>query len=105
MIYEVPFSVYERLAAAKMKAFEAAINAHTHDGTYGMKVSFSSLYGQILPGQIPSGGAPIITGSMIVDKTITAQQIADHTITMLQIDNTTAAGLHLSWDGYAVYAP
>jgi len=105
MIYDVPFSVYERLASAKMNAFEAAINAHTHDGVYGMQINFSSLYGQILASQIPTGGAPIITGAMIVDGTITAADIANNTITMLQIDNTTVAGLHLSSDGYAVYAP
>lgn len=104
MIYDVPFSVYERLASAKMNAFEAAINAHTHDGVYGMQIAFSSLYGQILASQIPTG-TPVITGDMIVDGTIEAIDIANNTITMLQIDNTTAAGLHLSSDGYAVYAP
>lgn len=107
MIYEVPFSVYERLASAKMNAFEAAINAHTHDGTYGYNIAFSSLTGFIDASQIPSGGTPIITGAMIVDGTITASDIASNTITMVQIDNNIAHAnsVKLSNDGYAVYAP
>jgi hypothetical protein len=101
-IYSVPFLVYERLASAKMNAFEAAINAHTHNPSLssdGAQISFSSLLGSIAAGQIPNG---IITSDMIVDGSITYLKIANNTIKVSNIDRTS---IHISSDGYAVYAP
>lgn len=98
-IYTVPFSVYERLASAKMEAFRSAINSHTHDGVYGVQLLFSNLTGQITASQIANDS---ITGAMIAHDTIEGLNIAGDTITMSEIDQTS---IHLSNDGYAVYAP
>jgi hypothetical protein len=97
-IYSTAFAVYERLASAKMNAFAAAINAHTHDGTNGVKIPFSYLDGFILPGQISPG---TITGTMIANNTITNVNIAPGTITETELNITN---IHMV-DGYAVYAP
>jgi hypothetical protein len=103
-IYSVPFSVYERLASAKMNAFEAAINAHTHDGTYGVKIPFSYIDGSIAASQFI---ANTINGNVIIDGTLSNEKIEDGSITMTQINNNVllASSLKLSNDGYAVYAP
>jgi hypothetical protein len=99
-IFNDTFSVYERLASAKMRSLVSQINAHTHDGTYGVQIPFSSLYGQIAASQIPNS---IITSAMIVDGTIVGNDIANGTITYNKLD--TSSTIHLSSDGYAVYAP
>lgn len=104
MIYNVPFSVYERLASAKMNAFEAAINAHTHDGTYGVKIPFSYIDGSISGSQF---GIGTINGNVLIDNTVSNTKIMDGSITMTQVDNDPlhASSLKLTDDGYAVYAP
>lgn len=99
-IYATAFAVYERLASAKMNAFAAAINSHTHDGTNGVKIPFSYLDGFIAAGQIPND---IITGDMIAHNTITNVNIAPNTITINEIN--FASSIHISSDGYALYAP
>lgn len=97
-IYSTVFAVYERLASAKMNAFASAINAHTHNGTNGVKIPFSYLDGFISASQIPND---IITGDMIDNNTITNINIAPGTITVTELDLTT---IHMT-DGYALYSP
>lgn len=104
MIYSSVFSVYERLASAKMNAFKDAINAHTHDGTNGVKIPFSYIDGTITASQFLTNS---IDGDVIIDNTLNAVKIEDGSITMTQIDNNPleSLSLKLSSDGYAVYAP
>ena len=104
-IFNDTFSVYERLASAKMRSLIAQINGHTHDGAYGVNIQFSDLDGMISASQIPSGAAAIISSAMIVDGTITGTDIAPGTITYNHLDHTT---ILISSDGtakYAYYAP
>jgi len=103
-IYTVPFSVYERLASAKMNAFKDAINAHTHNGTYGVKIPFSYLDGYLDMSQILDNS---ITGAKLVALSITADKIAYSCIDMSRIDNDASHtySLKLSATGYAYYAP
>ncbi len=97
-IFSDTFAVYERLSSAKMRTLVSQLNSHTHNGTYGVKILFSDLYGQITASQIPNN---IITGAMIQNYAITNINIAPGTITTNQLDLT---GIHIV-DGYAVYAP
>lgn len=101
-IFSDTFVVYERLASAKMQALVASINGHTHDGNNGVNLSFSVLHDYILASQIPTGVNAIITGDMIVDGTIDTADIATGAITYNLLDSST---IHISADGYAVYAP
>jgi hypothetical protein len=113
-IYSTAFAVYERLASAKMNAFAAAINAHTHDGTNGVKIPFSYLDGYIGAGQIPPG---LITATMIENYSITGLQIANDSITSAHIVDGTiivndldtnvanSTSIKINGNGYAYYAP
>lgn len=101
-IYTVPFSVYERLASAKMEALRTAINSHTHDGVYGVKIPFSDLDGSInVSTQIAAGSITGGVGGHLAASTITNYNILPSTITFSCLDTTT---IHLS-AGYAVYSP
>jgi len=93
------FSVYEKLASSKMNGLVTDINAHTHDGTYGTKINYSNLIGTISAAAIANS---TITSAMIVDGTIVTGDIASDTIAIGDINRTS---IHLSADGYAVYAP
>jgi hypothetical protein len=96
-IFNDTFSVFERLASAKMRSLVTEINAHTHDGAYGTKILFSNLDGTIGASQIGTG---LIVASMIANTTITGGKIGAGQITLTHLDGT----IHLS-GGYAVYAP
>ena len=98
-VYSGIYAVYERLASAKMNAMVTAINSHTHDGTYGVKINFTALEGQIAASQIPS---TTITGAMIANNSITTSHIVNGTILYADLNNTS---IHLDANGYAVYAP
>ena len=104
-IFNDTFSVYERLASAKMRSLISQINGHTHDGAYGVNIQFSDLDGLITAAQIPTGAAAIISSAMIIDGTITGTDIAAGTVTYNNLDLTT---IHIESDGtakYAYYAP
>jgi hypothetical protein len=108
-IFNDTFSVYERLASAKMRSLISQINGHTHDGAYGVNIQFSDLDGQISEIQMPGGtggGSAFITGSMIVDGSIGTTDIAPGAITY-NLFNAALQNLYAS-DGtakYAYYAP
>ena len=113
-IYSVPFAVYERLASAKMNAFEDAINSHTHDGSYGVKIPFSYLDGYISVSQFIDNsisGSKLIDGSVTGDKiatgTVTSNNILDGTITVPDCDTNVSHSTSIKMDsnGYAYYAP
>ena len=103
-IYSGIYAVYERLASAKMNEMVAAINAHTHDGTYGVQINFSDLSGTIDATQFP---ADIITGSMIADNSIGSNHIINYAIKYEDIDSIDYGGTQTikMRDGYAVYSP
>lgn len=86
-IFSQAFAVYEKLAAAKMESFRTAINTHNHSSS-GSQIYFNTILGTIAGVQI---GAGVVTGA----------NISDDTITIGKLDLTT---IHLSSDGYAVYA-
>lgn len=103
------FSVYEKLASAKMNSLVTDINAHTHNGTYGVKINYTNLSGNIPASAIANN---TITSAMITDGTITSADIANDTITTADIKddtitiddiNTTSIKLDSS-TGYALYA-
>jgi hypothetical protein len=98
-IYATEFSVYERLASAKLNALLSAINSHTHNGTYGVAIPFSYLSGSIAAAQI---GAGLIDGSKIAGNSITTSHIVNGTIAIGDI-NTSSIKLDPG-TGYAVYA-
>jgi hypothetical protein len=101
-IFSQSFAVYEKLAAAKMNTLRDNLNAHNHDtsGTSGVQISFLNL----------SNIIGNITGTMIHANTITGANISDGSIYLnsLYIGGgavAPATTIHLSTDGYAVYAP
>lgn len=103
-IFPSVFAVYERLASSKMNSLRDALNAHTHDGTYGVKLSFSNVDGVLSASQILAG---TITGSHLANLTITGSNIANKTIDVTKIDNNVgnANSLKVDNSGYAYYAP
>ena len=104
-IFNDTFSVFERLASAKMRSLISQINGHTHDGAYGVNIQFSDMNGFISALQIPTGALAIITGDMIVNGSITGTDIAPGTITYNNLDTTT---IQIESDGtakFAYYAP
>jgi len=98
-IYSGTYAVYERLASTKMNAMVSSINAHTHNGIYGVQINFSDLAGSISAGQIPDD---VIDSQHIADGAIQANHIDNNVININHIDQTS---IHLDSDGYATYAP
>jgi len=98
-VYSGTYALYEKLASAKMNAMVAAINSHTHDGTYGVQVNFTNVAGTIAASQIP---ASVISGTMLAASSVTTSHIVNGTI---QIDDVNTSSVHLSADGYCTYAP
>ena len=88
-IYSGSFSYQQLLPASQLNALVAAINAHIHDGSTGSRLTYSNL----------TGG---ITASMIASNAITYAKLVSNTLKISNIDITS---IHLSSDGYAVYAP
>jgi hypothetical protein len=103
-IFPSVFAVYERLASSKMNSLRDAINAHTHDGAYGVKLSFSNIDGVLSASQILAG---TLTGSHLANLTITGSNIANKTLDVTKIDNNVlnANSLKVDNSGYAYYAP
>jgi hypothetical protein len=103
-IYSGIYAVYERLASAKMNEMVAAINAHTHDGTYGVQINFNDLAGTLDPGQIPND---TIDGDMIADNSIGSNHIINYAIKYEDLDSIDYGATQTikMRDGYAVYAP
>jgi len=46
-IVDTVYSVFEKLAAAKLNLLVAQINSHNHDGSNGTKVNIANLDGDI----------------------------------------------------------
>ena len=99
-VYTGIYAVYERLASAKMNSMVSAINSHTHDGTYGIKVNFSNLEGSLAVGQLPAG--TFITAGMLSNNIISTGHIVDGTIRWEDLDS---ASILINNDKYALYAP
>jgi predicted glutamine amidotransferase len=102
-ISSATFTVYEKLAAAKMNALVTSINAHIHDGTSGVKVEFADLDGYLQASQISNG---LITGAMIASNSITSSHIVNGTIVIddININTGVSNSLKVSATGYALYA-
>jgi hypothetical protein len=51
-IVDTVYTVFEKLAAAKMNLMVNEINSHTHNGTNGVKINITDLNGDItqMPG-------------------------------------------------------
>jgi len=101
-IYSTAFLAYEKLAAAKMNSMVASINAHTHDGTNGVKVIFDDLDGYLQASQISNG---MITGAMIAANSISSSHIINQTIVLddININTGVSNSLKVSATGYALY--
>jgi hypothetical protein len=88
-IYSGTFTYQELLAYTKLNSLVSDLNAHTHDGDKGVKISFSNL----------DGG---ISADMIANNTLTYVKLVNNTLRITNIDRTS---IHFSSDGYATYAP
>ena len=96
-IFSQAFAVYEKLAAAKMESLRSSLNSHNHGAGGGATIDFTT---------IPPN---TIYGTMIVNNAITSTNIATGQILLPSLYLGTIVAdqniIHLSHDGYAVYAP
>ena len=100
-ISDYRFVLYERLASQKLNEILSQLNSHNHGSSGGVPIDVNTA---ISDGTID--GAKLVTGS------VTGTQLANNSVTTDHIVNGTiiwedlnSSSIHLSSDGYAVYAP
>lgn len=99
------FSVFERLPSAKLNQLVSEINSHSHDGSYGVQISFSNL----------SGTSDVVMASTAQDidgvKTFYSSPIVPIPTTDYQaapkkyVDDTAKYGARVSINNNQVYGP
>jgi hypothetical protein len=92
-IYAGIFSLYEKIRAVKLRNLTDAVNAHTHDGTNGVQISWSNIY-----------PLPTFTQASFLDGSITWEKIALDTITINELDLSVTGSIHIDVTGYCLYA-
>lgn len=95
------FVLYERLASQKLNAILSQLNSHDHGDGGGLEINANAA---IAPGSIGSSllAAGSVNGTILALNSVTTNHIENGTITYEDLNTTS---IHLSADGYAVYAP
>ena len=97
------FSVFERLPSAKLNQLVSEINSHSHDGSYGVKISFSNLSG--------TGDVVLASTTQDIDgvKTFYSSPIVPtpttdyHAATKKYVDDTAAFGSRVNMSNGVEY--
>lgn len=99
-ITDYRFVLYERLASQKLNEILSSLNSHNHGSAGGVKIDVSSA--------IDAGS---IDGTLLAPLSVDTEHLVDSAVTTIKIDNQAVTAnklgsdIHLSIDGYAVYAP
>jgi hypothetical protein len=95
------YALYERLASAKLNELINQINSHNHGSSGGVTIDVTNAIADnsittimLQPGSVDS--------TILAFNSVTTNHIVDGTITYNDLNTTS---IHLSADGYAVYAP
>jgi hypothetical protein len=99
-ISDYRFVLYERLASQKLNEILSQLNSHNHGSSGGVTIDVSEA---ITDGTLD--GSKLIPGSVdtlqLADGCITTDMIEDGAVTAVKLGND----IHITADGYAVYAP
>ena len=100
-ITDYRFVLYERLASQKLNEILSALNSHNHGNAGGVPLDVNTAIddGTLEGAKIKAG---TITGLQLANDSVTTNHIVDGTITYSDLNTSS---IHLSADGYAVYAP
>ena len=99
-ITDYRFVLYERLASQKLNEILSQLNSHNHGSSGGVAIDVSTAFAD-----------GTITGSKLVNGAVDTLQLADNSVSTAKIQNGAVtliklgSDVHLSNDGYAVYAP
>ena len=95
------YAIYERLAAAKLNELVNQLNSHNHGSTGGVTIDVSSAIpnNTITTDMLQTGS---VDGTILANDSVTTNHIVDGTITYGDLNTSS---IHISSDGYAVYAP
>ncbi len=98
-ISDYRFVLYERLASQKLNEILSQLNSHNHGTAGGAAIDIDNA--------IADGS---ISGSKLANGSVDTDQLADGAVTTIKIDNGAVtlaklgSDIHMSGDGYAVYA-
>jgi hypothetical protein len=99
-ITDYRFVLYERLASQKLNEILSQLNSHNHGSSGGVAIDVNTA---ISDGSI--AGIKLVNGSVdtlqLADGSVTTPKIANNNVTLAKL----GSDIHLSNDGYAVYAP
>jgi len=99
-ITDYRFVLYERLASQKLNEILSQLNSHNHGSAGGVSIDVNNAF---IDGSID--GSKLVAGSVdtlqLADGSVTTPKIANGAVTY----NKLGSDIHLSADGYAVYAP
>lgn len=95
------FVLYERLASQKLNEILSSLNSHNHGSGGGLKIDVANA---IDSGTITNAhlGTDSVDGRVLENNSVTTDHIVNGTITYGDLNSSS---IHLSSDGYAVYAP
>ena len=94
------FVLYERLASQKLNEIMDALNSHNHGSGGGIEIDMSNFpTNSITTAMLQTDS---VDGTILANDSVSTSHIVDGTITYGDLNNTS---IHLSSDGYAVYAP
>jgi len=100
-ISDYRFVLYERLASQKLNEILSQLNSHNHGSSGGVAIDVSAAIaaGSITTALLAVGS---VDGTILANNSVTTNHIVDGTITYGDLNSSS---IHLSSDGYAVYAP
>jgi len=100
-ISDYRFVLYERLASQKLNEILSQLNSHNHGSSGGVAIDVSAAIaaGSITTDLLAVGS---VDGTILANDSVTTNHIVDGTITYGDLNSSS---IHLSSDGYAVYAP
>jgi len=100
-ISDYRFVLYERLASQKLNEILSQLNSHNHGSAGGVTIDMDGAIpgGSITTAMLQPGS---VDGTILADNSVTTNHIVNGTITY---DDLNSGSIHLSSDGYAVYAP
>ena len=94
------YSLYERLASAKLNALVNQLNSHNHGSAGGVTIDMDNAIpnGSITAAMLTTGS---VDGTILANDSVTTNHIVDGTIVYGDLNSSS---IHLSVDGYAVYS-
>ncbi len=99
-ILDYRFVLYERLASQKLNEILSALNSHNHGSAGGVAIDMDYFPTNSITTAMLQVGS--VDGTILAANSVTTSHIVNGTIIYEDLNSTS---IHLSSDGYAVYAP